>query len=104
MSFSAWDVHRGPNRRRRRRLGRLDDPDEPVTEGLSMSGGYQCPKCGHGVYESSEFRATGGFLTKIFDIQSKRFTTVTCGRCRYTELYQTDQSTLGNVFDFFTRG
>ncbi|RKZ15789.1 GTP-binding protein [bacterium] len=69
-----------------------------------MTGGYKCPKCGHDQFESSEFRATGGFLTKIFDIQSKRFTTVTCSHCKYTELYQTAQSNLGNVFDFFTRG
>ena len=69
-----------------------------------MQTAYQCPKCGHGSCETSEFRATGGILTKIFDIQSKRFTTVICERCRYTELYQADQSTLGNIFDFFTRG
>ena len=69
-----------------------------------MTSSYACAKCGHERFASSEFRATGGFLTKIFDIQSKRFTTVTCARCKYTELYQTDQSSLGNVFDFFTRG
>ncbi len=69
-----------------------------------MTSGYRCPKCGHDGFDTSEFRATGGFLTKIFDIQSKRFTTVICGRCRYTELYQADQRALGNVFDFFTRG
>jgi predicted nucleic-acid-binding Zn-ribbon protein len=69
-----------------------------------MNLGYRCPKCGHETCETSEFRATGGFLTKVFDIQSKRFTTVICGRCRYTELYQADQSTLGSIFDFFTRG
>ena len=69
-----------------------------------MLSSYVCPKCGHDTCETSEFRATGGFLTKVFDIQSKRFTTVICGRCRYTELYQADQSTLGNIFDFFTRG
>jgi len=69
-----------------------------------MSDGYRCPKCHHDAFETSEFRATGGFLTKVFDIQSKRFTTVICRRCRYTELYQADQSTLGNIFDFFTRG
>ena len=69
-----------------------------------MTGSYKCPKCGNHTFETSEFRATGGFLTKIFDIQSKRFTTVICRHCRYTELYQADQHTLGNVFDFFTRG
>ena len=63
---------------------------------------YTCPKCSNTDYDVDEFRATGGFLSKIFDIQSKRFTTVTCSRCSYTELYKTDSSTLGNVFDFFT--
>ncbi|MEN8007735.1 MAG: zinc ribbon domain-containing protein [Candidatus Krumholzibacteriota bacterium] len=69
-----------------------------------MPQGYRCDKCGNTAFESSEFRATGGFLTKIFDIQSKRFTTVTCTRCKFTELYKGDQSTLGHVFDFMTRG
>ena len=69
-----------------------------------MTSSFRCDKCGHTAFESSEFRATGGFLTKIFDIQSKRFTTVTCTRCKYTELYKCDQSSLGNIFDFMTRG
>lgn len=64
---------------------------------------YKCPKCSNTTYEVGEFRATGGFLTKVFDIQSKRFTTVTCTRCRYTELYRADSSMLGNIFDFFTQ-
>ncbi len=63
---------------------------------------YHCPKCQNMEYETDEFRATGGLLTKIFDIQSKRFTTVTCTRCKYTEIYKTDSSMLGNIFDFFT--
>jgi predicted nucleic-acid-binding Zn-ribbon protein len=65
---------------------------------------YTCAKCGNGEYEVGEFRATGGFLTKVFDIQSRRFTTVSCMRCRYTEIYKADSSMLGNIFDFFTRG
>jgi predicted nucleic-acid-binding Zn-ribbon protein len=64
---------------------------------------YQCPKCRNTEYETAQFRATGGFLTKVFDIQSRRFTTVTCSRCRYTELYKADSSMLGNIFDFFTQ-
>jgi len=63
---------------------------------------YHCPKCQHTRYETGQMRATGGFLTKIFDVQSKRFTTVTCKQCRYTEIYKADSSMLGNIFDFFT--
>ena len=63
---------------------------------------FRCPKCSNAEYEIGQFRATGGFLTKIFDIQSQRFATVTCARCRYTEIYKADTSMLGNVFDLFT--
>ncbi len=66
-----------------------------------MSLRYECPKCKHTVFESEEIRTTGGFFTKIFNVQSKKFTTVTCGQCRYTELFKTNSSALGNVFDFF---
>jgi len=27
---------------------------------------YVCPKCGNTQYETDEFRATGGFLSKVF--------------------------------------
>ena len=36
------------------------------------------------------------------DIQNKKFTTVSCGQCGFTEIYRGDSSTLGNVFDFLT--
>ncbi|MFH2053550.1 MAG: zinc ribbon domain-containing protein [bacterium] len=65
-----------------------------------MASIYQCPKCGHHGFKTSEMRATGGFLTKLFDIQSKKFTTVMCDHCKYTELYAADSSALGNIFDF----
>jgi len=64
---------------------------------------YHCPKCRGTEYEVDQMRATGGILTKVFDVQSKRFTTVTCERCRYTEIYKADSSMLGNIFDFFTQ-
>jgi len=63
---------------------------------------YKCPKCLNTEYETGEMRAAGGFWSKILDVQSRRFATITCARCRYTEMYQTDTSMLGNVFDLFT--
>lgn len=63
---------------------------------------WQCPKCGNNEFEADQFRATGGAFAKIFDVQNKKFSTVSCTRCRYTEIYRADTSTLGNVFDFFT--
>ena len=63
---------------------------------------WQCPKCANDEFEADQFRATGGAFAKIFDVQNKKFSTVSCTRCRYTEIYRADTSTLGNVFDFFT--
>lgn len=63
---------------------------------------YKCLKCSNTQYETGEFRATGGFLSKVFDVQNKKFTTVTCSQCTYTEIYRADSSMLGNIFDFFT--
>ena len=63
---------------------------------------YTCPKCGNRSYEASEIRTTGSFVTKLFNIQNKKFTTVTCSRCRYTELYAASSNQLGNILDFFT--
>lgn len=64
---------------------------------------YRCPKCESIEYETKELRGAGGFWTKVFDIQSSRFTAVICERCRYTELFHADSSMLGNIFDFFTQ-
>ncbi|MFC1477210.1 zinc ribbon domain-containing protein [candidate division KSB1 bacterium] len=63
---------------------------------------YQCPKCANTDYKLGEFRAAGGFVSKVFDVQNKKFTTVTCSQCTYTEIFQAESSMLGNIFDFFT--
>ncbi len=63
---------------------------------------FKCSKCANQSYDVDEFRATGSFLAKVFDVQSKKFTTVTCTRCKYTEIYRAESSMMGNIFDFFT--
>lgn len=61
----------------------------------------KCAKCSDNEYETSEFRAAGGFLSKVFDVQSRKFTTVTCTRCKYTEIDKADSGALGSIFDLF---
>ncbi len=63
---------------------------------------YVCPKCGNRQYQVGEIRTTGSFLTKLFNIQNKKFTTLTCSKCRYTELFAADSNQMGNILDFFT--
>jgi uncharacterized protein len=67
-----------------------------------MAHEWSCPKCGNTAYETDQFAATGGGITKFLDIQNKKFSTVSCTRCRYTELYKASTSALGNLFDLFT--
>lgn len=63
---------------------------------------WSCPKCGNTDYDTGEIRVSGGFWSRIFDVQNKKYSAVTCERCSYTEFYKGSSSTLGNVFDFFT--
>lgn len=61
---------------------------------------YTCPKCGCTTYEHDQFQATGGNFAKVFDIQNKKFTTITCTRCGYTELYKQQTDDAWNILDF----
>ena len=62
---------------------------------------YTCPKCSNRTYKIGEMRATGGFWSKFFNIQTEKFTSVSCERCKYTEFYKASTSALSNIFDFF---
>ena len=63
---------------------------------------FTCAKCLNKTYELGQMRATGGTLSKIFDIQTEKFSTVTCEKCKHTEFYKAPTSSLSNIFDFFT--
>lgn len=61
---------------------------------------YICPKCGYNHYESDQFQATGGNFAKLFDVQNKKFITISCSRCGYTELYRAKNSQGWDILDF----
>lgn len=63
---------------------------------------FECPKCGHRHCQRGEIRTTGSFLTKLLNIQNRRFISYTCAQCGYTEFFATSSSMAGNVLDFFT--
>ncbi|NOY23580.1 MAG: GTP-binding protein [Acidobacteria bacterium] len=69
---------------------------------MAQNEGWICPKCGNTEFKTDVMRATGGRFAKIFDVQNRKFTTLTCTRCQYTEFYRGDTSKLGNILDFFT--
>jgi predicted nucleic-acid-binding Zn-ribbon protein len=61
---------------------------------------YVCPKCGCTEFESDQFQATGGDFAKLFNVQNRRFVTVSCAQCGYTELYRARSSAGMNILDF----
>jgi len=61
---------------------------------------WRCVKCNHHGYTTGRMAATGGGLSKFFNIQNKKFSTVTCSQCKFTELYQASTSALANIFDY----
>ncbi|MDZ7821232.1 MAG: zinc ribbon domain-containing protein [Candidatus Marinimicrobia bacterium] len=65
---------------------------------------FVCPKCGSNRYELDEIRTAGGGLSKLLDVQNKKFTALVCERCKYTEFYRAKSSMLGNIFDLFVGG
>ncbi len=65
---------------------------------------YVCPKCGCHEYEVDQFQATGGNFAKIFDVQNKRFTVISCARCGYSELYKKPSDGGWDILDFLIGG
>ncbi len=62
---------------------------------------YKCPKCGCEEYEQDQMRATGGIFAKLFEIQNKKFATISCKKCGFTEIYKKKGKAISNVADFF---
>ncbi len=65
---------------------------------------YVCAKCGNTSFENDQFQATGGNFAKMFDIQNKKFITISCTSCGFTELYKAKTSKGSNVLDFLVGG
>ncbi|MBL03645.1 uncharacterized protein METZ01_LOCUS145045 [marine metagenome] len=64
---------------------------------------WVCPRCKHAEFEVGEIRVAGGLWAKIFNVQNKKFASMSCLTCSYTEFYKDKSSSrLANVFDFFT--
>jgi predicted nucleic-acid-binding Zn-ribbon protein len=53
---------------------------------------------------TGEIRASGGFWSSFFDVSTRRFTYVSCGRCSHTELYNQSIGTGSKILDFLGSG
>lgn len=57
-------------------------------------------KCENTEFQKDQIQTTGGNFSKIFDVQNKKFITITCTKCGYTELYKSETSVGMNILDF----
>jgi len=39
-------------------------------------------------------------LQRFFDVQNKKFITISCTKCGYTEMYKSETTAGMNIFDF----
>ena len=64
---------------------------------------YLCKNCPNTEYTTGEIRTTGSGLSRFLNLQNKKFVTVSCNECGYTDLYKADGSgKLGTILDIFT--
>jgi uncharacterized protein len=64
---------------------------------------YTCPKCGNKEYEIGEMWTVGSIWTRLFEVHNRRFTFISCQRCRFTELFKTTQKNIGEFYNNLAR-
>ncbi|MBA4323021.1 MAG: GTP-binding protein [Odoribacter sp.] len=64
---------------------------------------FNCPKCGNKQYETGEMWTVGSIWTRMFEFHNRRFTFVTCQKCRYTELFKVPQKNIGDTYNNLAR-
>lgn len=64
---------------------------------------YKCPKCGNAQYTIGEMWAAGTLIVKFLGFQNRRFTSVSCNMCHYTEFYNVPKKKIGEVMNFTAR-
>lgn len=62
---------------------------------------YACIKCNSNQCSISSMRVAEGGLSAVFDLETMSFTTITCEKCGYTELYTKEKEELLKILADF---
>eukprot|EP01080_Neovahlkampfia_damariscottae_P010470 gene10470-2992_t len=83
----------------------LTKPSKMVTNNSTHGTKYnfKCEKCGCTEYKTGETISVGGLISKILNIQTRRFSTLTCQTCGFTEFFERYQNPITNIIDIFIR-
>lgn len=84
-----------------RRISRISSTVAAVEEGQLN---YRCGKCGNATYEVNTLSTAGGWLSRLFNFQYRKFSAITCTQCGYTELYKARSGALSNIADILAGG
>ncbi|MBZ0306841.1 MAG: zinc ribbon domain-containing protein [Anaerolineae bacterium] len=64
---------------------------------------FVCPKCEHRGAHVERLAMSGTGLSRLLEIQSKKYAFVSCGNCGYTEVYNLrvleGQDNLGSILE-----
>ena len=77
----------------------LDLPPGVPAPGQRDALNYTCVKCQNQTYDVVDVSTTSGMLSRMVNLQNRRFSAVVCQNCRYVEFYQTQSGALRNVAD-----
>ncbi|MED1858680.1 zinc ribbon domain-containing protein [Brevibacillus reuszeri] len=72
-----------------------------MREAAGQSAKRGCLKCGCTSATITEMSATGGILSRMFNLQYQRFDVVSCVACGYSEMYKRDSSATRDILDLF---
>jgi predicted nucleic-acid-binding Zn-ribbon protein len=64
---------------------------------------FTCPKCGNKQYEIGEIWTVGSIWTRLFELHNRRFTFISCQKCRFTELFKVPQKSIGEAYNNLAR-
>jgi predicted nucleic-acid-binding Zn-ribbon protein len=67
-------------------------------------GSPPCGKCGNSSYERYDVSTAGGWISRIFNFQRRKFLAVSCMGCGYTELYRRQAHAAANIMDLLATG
>ncbi len=60
---------------------------------------YVCGKCGSSAYEIVKIATSGGWISRLFNFQYRKFVAIVCTTCNHAELYRTKGGTAANIAD-----
>jgi predicted nucleic-acid-binding Zn-ribbon protein/peroxiredoxin len=70
----------------------------------ALTASFACSKCGNSGYELVQVATSGGWISRLFNFQYRKFTAVVCTQCNYAELYRTKGGAAANIADILMGG